>query len=57
MGTVRSDDDPTIPQEIRAITERYVRPDEVERYIRDWPALRTIVRITPDRVISWEEGG
>jgi PPOX class probable F420-dependent enzyme len=57
VGSVQSDDDPSILEEIRAITERYVRPDEVEPYISDWPALRTIVRITPDRVISWDEGG
>ena len=55
--TVTSGDESAVLDEIRAITRRYVGPDEVEPYITDWPALRTIVKITPDRIISWVEGG
>jgi PPOX class probable F420-dependent enzyme len=56
-ASVRTGDEPTVLEEIRAITRRYVRPEEIEPYINDWPVLRTIVTITPDRVISWAEGG
>lgn len=56
LATV-SGDDPAVVDEIRAITERYVRREQVEAYIDDWPALRTIVTITPERIISWAEGG
>ena len=57
LASSRTGDDPAVLEEIRAITRRYVGPEEVEPYIDDWPALRTIVRITPDSVISWAEGG
>ena len=56
-ATVMGGDEPLVLDEIRAITKRYVGPEEVEPYVTDWPALRTIVKITPDRIISWAEGG
>jgi len=58
-GTARieSGDVPSIRDEIRAITSRYVEPANVEGYVADWPSLRTIVTITPDRIVSWSEGG
>ncbi len=57
LASLTTGDDPAVLGEIRAITSRYVEPEEVEQYIDDWPALRTIVTITPDSVISWAEGG
>jgi len=57
LATATGGDDYDILGEIRAITKRYVRPEGVEAYIAEWPALRTIVKITPDRIISWAEGG
>jgi len=57
LAASNTGEDPAIGDEIRAITRRYVGPEEVEPYIADWPALRTIVKITPERVISWAAGG
>jgi PPOX class probable F420-dependent enzyme len=56
-ATMTSGDESSVLDEIRAITSRYVGPEEVEPYVTDWPALRTIVTITPESVISWAEGG
>jgi len=56
-ATVTSGEDDGVLDEIRAITGRYVRPEEVEPYVSDWPDLRTIVRVTPTSVVSWAEGG
>jgi hypothetical protein len=44
-------------EEIRAITRRYIVPEEVEGYIARWPDLRTIVTIVPARIVSWSAGG
>ncbi len=57
LASVTSGNGPAILDEIRAISRRYVSSEEVEPYVSDWPALRTIVRITPNRLISWLEGG
>jgi PPOX class probable F420-dependent enzyme len=57
LATVAGGESPAVLDEIRAITARYVGPGEIEGYVSDWPALRTIVTITPGHVISWEEGG
>lgn len=57
LASVVSGNDPAVIDEIRAITERYVEPFQVEPYITDWPALRTVVTIAPEHVISWAEGG
>ena len=56
-ATVESGDLPDIRGEIRAITERYVSPHEVESYISSYPDLLTIVTISPEHVTSWAEGG
>jgi PPOX class probable F420-dependent enzyme len=57
FATMTSGSEPTVIDEIRAITRRYVPADEVEPYVADWPALRTIVTISPEKIISWAEGG
>jgi PPOX class probable F420-dependent enzyme len=56
-ATVESGDLPSVHDEIRAITRRYVRPDDVESYISGWPDLLTVVTISPQRVTSWSESG
>jgi hypothetical protein len=57
LATMTTGDEAAVLDEIRAITERYVGPEEVEPYVTDWPALRTIVTISPSSVVSWAEGG
>jgi PPOX class probable F420-dependent enzyme len=57
LATMTTGDEPSVLDEIRAITRRYVAPEEVEPYVTDWPALRTIVTISPERIISWSAGG
>jgi len=57
LASVESNHDQDILSEIRAITERYVQPGEVDPYIAEWPDLKAIVRIVPDHVSSWSEGG
>jgi hypothetical protein len=52
-ATVATADDAATMEEIRAITRRYTRPDEVEPYIARWPDLRSIVTIVPERIVSW----
>jgi PPOX class probable F420-dependent enzyme len=56
-ATTYTGEDSSVLEEIRAITRRYVGPEEAEAYISDWPELRTIVRVVPSRVVSWREGG
>jgi len=56
-ASVQTGDVPSVIEEIRSISKRYVGPEEVEPYVSDWPALRSIVTIVPQRVISWAEGG
>jgi len=56
-ATIATADDAATVEEIRAITRRYIVPDEVERYIASWPGLRTIVTIVPAHVVSWSAGG
>jgi PPOX class probable F420-dependent enzyme len=57
IASVETADSPEVIAEIRAITERYVAADEVDLYINNWPSLRSIVTIRPDRIFSWLEGG
>ena len=52
-ASIATADDAATMEEIRAITRRYTRPDEVEPYIARWPDLRTIVTIAPARIVSW----
>lgn len=56
-ATVATADDNATMEEIRAITRRYVPAGGVDRYVADWPHLRTIVSITPDHIASWSAGG
>jgi PPOX class probable F420-dependent enzyme len=56
-ASVATADDAATVEEIRAITRRYVAPEDVERYIADWPDLRTIVAIVPRHIVSWSVGG
>jgi PPOX class probable F420-dependent enzyme len=55
--SVQTFDSPYPAVVIRGLTRRYVAPEEVEPYVTDWPALRTIVTISPERIISWSAGG
>jgi PPOX class probable F420-dependent enzyme len=56
-ATVATADDSATIEEIRTITRRYVPAEEVDRYVADWPHLRTIITIVPDHIVSWSEGG
>jgi PPOX class probable F420-dependent enzyme len=56
-ASVATADDAATAAEIRAITRRYVATGGVERYIADWPDLRTIVTIVPGHIVSWSAGG
>ncbi len=52
-ATVATADDTATAEEIRAITRRYIVPEDVEGYIARWPDLRTIVTIIPAHIVSW----
>ena len=52
-ASVETGDDNRIDNEIRAITQRYVRDEEVESYVADWPELRTLVKIRPHKHYLW----
>ena len=56
-ATVATAHDAATVEEIRAITRRYIVPEDVEGYIARWPDLRTIVTITPAHIVSWSAGG
>ena len=56
-ATVATADDAGTAGEIRAITRRYIVPEDVEGYIAHWPDLRTIVTIVPAHIVSWSAGG
>ncbi len=53
IATVATADDAATAGEIRAITRRYIVPEDVEGYIARWPDLRTIVTIVPVHIVSW----
>jgi PPOX class probable F420-dependent enzyme len=52
-ATVATADDAATAEEIRAITRRYIAPEDVAGYIARWPDLRTIVTIVPAHIVSW----
>ena len=52
-ATITTADDGAAAGEIRAITRRYIAPEDVEGYIASWPDLRTIVTIVPAHIVSW----
>jgi hypothetical protein len=56
-ATVATANDAAMIEQIRAITRRYLVPEEVEGYIARWPDLRTIVTIVPAHIVSWSAGG
>ncbi len=56
-ATIGTADDAATAKEIRAITSRYIVPQDVEGYIARWPDLRTIVTIIPAHIVSWSAGG
>ena len=49
-------DPPGMEDDIRGIVERYVPEREVDAYIAQWVALRTIVRIEALQIRSWDRG-
>ena len=53
---VVTSDGPEVDEEIRRITRRYIPEAEVESYIQDWLPLRTIVSITPHKIVAWGKG-
>ncbi len=56
-ATIATADDAATVEEARAITRRYVAPEEVDAYVAEWTDLRTIVTVVPDRIVSWSAGG
>ena len=56
-ATIATANDADMIEQIRAITRRYIVPEEVEGYIARWPDLRTIVTIVPAHIVSWSAGG
>ena len=56
-ATVATANDAATVEEIRAITRRYIVPEDIERYIARWPDLRTIVTIVPAHIASWSDAG
>ena len=52
-ATVETSDGSHIDDEIRRISQRYVPEESISGYLRDWPELRTIVRIVPQRIFVW----
>lgn len=55
-AAVETGDGQGISNEIRRITRRYVAATGVEGYIKDWLRLRTIVTITPEKIMVWGKG-
>ena len=49
-------DPPELENDIRAIVERYIPESEVDAYIAQWAALRTIVRIEALQIRAWGRG-
>ena len=52
-ATVETSDCLHIDDEIMRISQRYVPKESIPVYLRDWPELRTIVRIVPQRIFVW----
>ena len=49
-------DPPGMEDDIRGIVERYIPEGEVDAYMSQWGALRTIVRIEPQQIRAWGRG-
>ncbi|MGH3475868.1 MAG: TIGR03618 family F420-dependent PPOX class oxidoreductase [Nocardioidaceae bacterium] len=56
-ATIATADDNATVEEAKAITRRYIAPEDVEDYVAEWTDLRTIVTVVPDRIVSWSAGG
>jgi PPOX class probable F420-dependent enzyme len=56
-AVVATADDADTVEQARAITRRYLPPEEVDGYVAQWADLRTIVTISPDQIVSWSAGG
>jgi PPOX class probable F420-dependent enzyme len=56
-ATVATADDAATVEMARAISRRYLAPEDVEGYVARWSELRTIVTIVPDHIVSWSAGG
>lgn len=57
LATVATADDAATVEQARAISNRYLAPEEVEGYVAEWSDLRTIVTINPEHIVSWSAGG
>ena len=56
-GTAKVEvDPPGMEDDIRGIIERYIPEGEVDAYIAQWAALRTIVRIDSLQIRAWGRG-
>jgi PPOX class probable F420-dependent enzyme len=55
-ATVETATDSTVEQ-ARAISRRYLAPEDVDGYVDRWSDLRTIVTIIPEHIVSWSAGG
>ena len=49
-------DPPGMEDDIRGIVERYIPEGEVDAYMSQWAALRTIVRIEAQQIRAWGRG-
>jgi hypothetical protein len=56
MAEVATGDGAEISDEIRRITRRYIPVPDVESYIAQWSALRTIVTLRVQSSVSWGSG-
>ena len=50
-ATLATANDAAMVEEIRAITRRYIVPEDVPGCVSRWPILRTIVTIVPAHVV------
>ncbi len=56
-ATMAAGEGSNIVEAIRLIARRYLDEERVDAYIEEWPTLRTVVTIEPDKIASWESGG
>ncbi len=56
-ASVQTGAETEIVREIRRISRRYLAAAEVEAYVEEWPDLRSIVTIQPERVVAWAKAG
>jgi len=56
-ASVATANDAATVEQARAISRRYLVPEEVDGYVAEWSDLRTIVTINPEHIVSWSAGG